>query len=134
LIAVHEMIADLWQMKGNAGQAMVSYRDVVAMLEPWAAAEPANAWILRQLGHNYANLGGLHAMEASRPNTDAIERQDAWRAAKACYQQSYEIWQKMKEQGALAPVDAGKVDEMSGEITRCSAALVEGRHSEPSNS
>jgi hypothetical protein len=51
LIAVHEIIVgDLLRMKGDARQAIVSYRDVVAMLEPWAAAEPANAIVLRHLG------------------------------------------------------------------------------------
>ena len=134
LIAAYEMIGDVWRIKGDTAQGIVSYRDVVAMLERWAAAEPANAWILSKLGRNYANLGSLHAMEASRPNTDLIERQDAWRAAKACYQQSSEIWHKMKEQGTLAPADAGKIDEMSREITKCSAALLEGDIPKPGNS
>jgi hypothetical protein len=77
--------------------------------------------------HDRADIGNVYEMLASDMKTAAPERQEAWRQARASYQYSFEIWQQMRGQGQLSAPDAGKLDQVSKQITTCDTALGAGR-------
>jgi non-specific serine/threonine protein kinase/serine/threonine-protein kinase len=89
--------------------------------EALVAASPTNATARSTLAQLYSQLGASHAALATRVN--AGEQAEQWRAARDAYQKSLDIYQGMKGEGTLSSADAGKPDEVLGQIAKCDAAL-----------
>jgi hypothetical protein len=83
---------------------------------------PSNATARNTLAQVYSQLGASHAAIAAKAGgTSPAE----WRAARDAYQRSLDIFTDMKSKGTLNGADAGKIDEISREIAKCTKALGE---------
>lgn len=85
--------------------------------EALVTASPANATVRKTLAQLYRQLGDSHAALGAEGN------KQQWSAAKDAYQKALDIYQDMKNKGTLSGADAGKPDDVSGEIAKCDAAL-----------
>ncbi|MGA9510005.1 MAG: hypothetical protein WBV55_15415, partial [Candidatus Sulfotelmatobacter sp.] len=74
------------------------------------------AYARSALAEAYSRL----AQEHSRSKAAKIA---SWREARFWYQKSLETWSLLKEKAPLAQFDASQPDFISGEISRCDAAL-----------
>ena len=53
----------------------------------------------------YTNIGRVHVRRALNAKTTGIDRQKAWREARAANQRSWEIWPTMREKGQFHAAD-----------------------------
>ncbi len=110
--------------EGKARQGIQSAGEAVRILEALVAADLADtafkpsdlAYARSALAEAYSRL----AQEHGRSKTAKIA---SWREARSWYQKSLDTWLLLREKAPLAQFDAAQPDYISGEISRCNAAL-----------
>ena len=109
---------------GKPSQGVQSAREAVRILETLVAADRGDtafkpsdlAYARSALAEAYSRL----AQEHGRSDTSKIA---SWREARSWYEKSLDTWLQLKKKAPLAQFDAAQPDYISGEISRCNAAL-----------
>jgi serine/threonine protein kinase len=109
---------------GKPSQGIQSAREAVRILEALVAADRGDtafkpsdlAYARSALAEAYSRL----AQEHGRSDTAKIA---SWREARSWYEKSLDTWLELKEKAPLAQFDAAQPGYISGEISRCNAAL-----------
>ena len=71
----------------------------------------------------YTHLAEAYAALATSSESTATEAGEQWRAARAMFHESLDIWQDQQQRGILSGEDAAKPQETAAEIAQCDAAL-----------
>lgn len=71
----------------------------------------------------YGYVGQAYSELAAFPATPTTEADEHWKAARAMYQRSLDVWQDLRHRGLLANDNAAKPNELASEIARCDTAI-----------
>jgi non-specific serine/threonine protein kinase/serine/threonine-protein kinase len=71
----------------------------------------------------YEALAAVHVALAGSATATAHEQREQWRAARAMYVSSLEIWEDMQSRGLKTALDEGSPAQVKAEIARCDANL-----------
>jgi serine/threonine protein kinase len=123
LAALYFSLSAWERANGELGAALEHGRQALLLREELSAANPANALTRRDLAAAYSEMGEVYEKMAEDQQTNAGQRQENWRAARAWYDKGLNLWQRMKRDGTLSGADAVKPDELAKKIANCDAAL-----------
>jgi len=118
LASVYLAMSRVQSQAGDLNGALDSVNQGIKIDEVLVAASPTNSTARNTLAQLYSQLGASRAALAEKGR-----QMEHWRAAKAAYQKSLDLYQDMKAKGKLAPADASTPEEISREIARCNEAL-----------
>jgi tetratricopeptide (TPR) repeat protein len=96
--------------------AVASAREGIRIGEELAASSPADAAVQNTLALLFTQLGASHRKAATNDP-------QSWREAKTAYSEALAIYERLKASGKLSGADAGKPEELGGEIATCDAAM-----------
>jgi tetratricopeptide (TPR) repeat protein len=110
--------------EGKASQGILSAGEAVRILEALVAADRADtAFKPSDLAYARSALGEAYSRLAQQSGRSKTAKIASWREARSWYQKSLDTWLRLKEKAPLAQFDAAQPDYISGEISRCNAAL-----------
>ncbi len=120
---------DLAKVYTRLGSLLTSLGDTVRagdylgkgreLFEGVARSDPKGVTPRKGLADAYASIGELHARLASRASGVSSVQTERWSEARLWFQKSLDIWQDLRNKGALSLADAGKLEEVAKEIARC---------------
>ncbi|MFL6215725.1 MAG: protein kinase domain-containing protein [Blastocatellia bacterium] len=119
----YERLGDSEARMGDALAALASYRKARECGEKFLAADPQRDRIRDSLATICYKLGKEAALVASSARTPTGRRSDGWGEARSAYQHSLELFNELRQRGALRAEDASKPDEAARELARCDTAL-----------
>ncbi|MGC2822298.1 MAG: serine/threonine-protein kinase [Candidatus Sulfotelmatobacter sp.] len=109
---------------GKPGQGIQSAREGVRILEALVAADRGDtAFKPSDLGYARSALAEAYSRLAQEHGRSVVASIASWREARSWYEKSLDTWLELKEKAPLAQFDAAQPDYISGEISRCNAAL-----------
>jgi non-specific serine/threonine protein kinase/serine/threonine-protein kinase len=108
---------------GRAEEGAEMGRQALAALRELVSDDPENMIYRRNLGICCVTVASAHASVASDAKRAASARATHWRQARALYQEALTLFMDLDDRGALRPSDAGKVEELKGDVARCDEAL-----------
>jgi len=117
-------IGTLLVQKGDTSRGLAKLQKALAIFQS-LQADSKNRYVQSGFADTYEGLGLAYTVLALKRNDSPAEQKLHWRAARGFYRSSQSIWLKMREQGALASEDARKLDPISAQIARCTAALAQ---------
>jgi tetratricopeptide (TPR) repeat protein len=105
-------------------QGIQSAREGVRILEALVAADRGDtAFKPSDLAYARSALAEAYSRLAQEHGRSVAASIESWREARSWYETSLETWLQLKEKAPLAQFDAAQPDYISGEISRCNAAL-----------
>ncbi|MGC2645432.1 MAG: serine/threonine-protein kinase [Candidatus Sulfotelmatobacter sp.] len=105
-------------------QGIQSAREGVRILEALVAADRGDtAFKPSDLAYARSALAEAYSRLAQEHRRSVAARIASWREARSWYEKSLDTWLQLKEKAPLAQFDASQPDYISGEISRCNAAL-----------
>ncbi len=109
---------------GKPSQGIQSAREGVRILEALVAADRGDtAFKPSDLGYARSALAEAYSRLAQEHGRSVVASIASWREARSWYEKSLDTWLELKEKAPLAQFDAAQPDYISGEISRCNAAL-----------
>ncbi|MGH9843251.1 MAG: hypothetical protein ACREEM_31310 [Blastocatellia bacterium] len=116
-------IGDVLLKQGKTRLALENYQKATAMAEELRKIDRADEDLHTFLASCYKSNGKASAQLAADEKAPFSSRISHWREARMWFERSQKDWLDMRQRGALRGLDAGKPDEIAGEIARCDAAL-----------
>jgi serine/threonine protein kinase len=107
----HGTLGYVFFQRGDFPKALENYRRARQMQEGFREKNPDDVYNLGNLGETFESIGSVH------------EKTAHFREAREWYQQSLDLWLELKKEDKLPEYFAGKPDEQSQNIARCTAAL-----------
>ncbi len=109
---------------GKPSQGIQSAREGVRILEALVAADRGDtAFKPSDLAYARSALAEAYSRLAQEHGRSVRHSIASWREARSWYEKSLDTWLQLKEKAPLAQFDAAQPDYISGEISRCNAAL-----------
>ncbi|MGB8580758.1 MAG: serine/threonine-protein kinase [Candidatus Sulfotelmatobacter sp.] len=109
---------------GKPSQGILSAREGVRILEALVAADRGDtAFKPSDLAYARSALAEAYSRLAQEHGRSVAASIASWREARSWYEKSLETWLQLREKAPLAQFDAAQPDYISGEISRCNAAL-----------
>jgi tetratricopeptide (TPR) repeat protein len=115
-------VSDLHLGLGEFTEALDGYQRALAIWESLVQATPDDADLRSQLALTREKIGAVYLRRAIRRGSSADAVAD-WRAARAWYQKSLDIWSELKQQKKLSSEYDGKPAEVAQQISKCERAI-----------
>ena len=122
-VAVSE--AGIGKMEARLGKiapALEECRKTVSLLEQ-TTENPTNRIHRSMKAQAHEYLGEAYVALATLPNVSSADIRQHWMSARDMFLRSSGIYQDMRNRGMLSVPDAHQLDVVTGEITKCDAAL-----------
>jgi tetratricopeptide (TPR) repeat protein len=107
---------------GDQQSALEQCRKIITLLNQ-TVDDPADAYTRGLRARAYIYLGEVYSRLAAAIKTAPDQAKKHIRVARNMYQQSFDIWNDLRNRGTLAADDAAKPEEVSAEIAKCDAVL-----------
>jgi tetratricopeptide (TPR) repeat protein len=122
LIEVHAKLAKTLAVTGQAAEALAESHLTRTLMEG-TEVEPTNVMYRAFFAGTYADLGEARVTLGSAGGIPSRAQAEHWRAARAMYARSLEIWKDLKARGIMGKIDEGKLDETAKAIAECDRRL-----------
>jgi serine/threonine protein kinase len=103
--------------------AIASYRLAVSKAEINSNLDPGNALMRSELARVYSKLAKAHFTAASSASSERADKRSNLATALGWYQKSLMIWSDLRDRGALRGTDAGEVDKVADELSKCTTEM-----------
>jgi serine/threonine protein kinase len=118
-----ERMADVYLRAKDGASALRYALEELELNNKMLDLQPSNTNVRRSLAATHAQLGRAYKLIASHsPDASAATLED-WRKARDEFQQSLAIYTELKSKGALVGSEPARMEQVSGEIANCEAAL-----------
>jgi non-specific serine/threonine protein kinase/serine/threonine-protein kinase len=118
----HANVGKSLALAGRTAEGLESIRKAIRMANEILAKDPENNFVPEVIYVGYENLGDLHRDLALKARGAEAGRE--WRLAREAYVKERETLLALKAAGKLNELRFKVIDEASGKIARCDAALV----------
>lgn len=103
--------------------AVRNAQEGIRLTEALVADSPTNASAWNTLALLYRQLGHSEAQWTESSSVTDAEKKQHWQEAKGSYEKTLALYEEMKTKGTLSGADAGKIEELRGEIAKADEAV-----------
>lgn len=107
----------------DRSEAIAAFDKALRLAEELSAQDPANARRKTRLAIAYSDFGKLYVNLARTAQTDAEQQSQDWRLAREHFARSMALWDELRAQNTVTPLNVPKVQEVEQALVECDAAL-----------